>query len=76
MARVMSDRERLVQSLMHENRMGDLGAWLTRRREAGVSWAEMSYELREALDVNVSYEALRRWHAARTLEATGEADRR
>ena len=56
-----SDRRRLAELLLVNKGREGLEDFVRQRRSDGKSWAEISFELRELIDVNVSYEALRRW---------------
>ena len=56
-----TDRRRLVDTLLASKGMGTSGEWIAAQRAAGKSWADISYALRDAVDVQVSYEALRQW---------------
>lgn len=49
---------------------GVLPAFIRELRDAGCSWREVSYRLREEHQVDVSIETLRRWSAALEEEAS------
>lgn len=57
-----SDRRLLVQAHFDRLALGDVGAWITARREEHMSYSTMSRELWKLTGLDVSYETLRRWH--------------
>lgn len=56
-----SDRFLLVQARFDTQNLGPVGEWIAARRAEGLSWAHVSWALRDAVGVEVSYETLRRW---------------
>lgn len=59
---VQSDRRQLVQFHFDRLGLGDVGAWIRARRVENMSWGHMSRVLWDLIDIDVSYETLRRWH--------------
>lgn len=68
-----SDRYVLVEAKLREAGLGTVEDWLRERRNEALSWADVSFALRNATGIAVSYETLRRW-AGGTPEAESEGD--
>lgn len=58
-----SDRQQLVQTRFDAHGLGPVGDWIQQQRDAGKSWAAISFRIRELVALDVSYETLRRWSA-------------
>jgi hypothetical protein len=66
-----SDRRARVQDRFDAQGLGDVGEWLAGQRRDGLSWVDISFNLRALIDLPVSYETLRRW-GLNDAEARGE----
>lgn len=61
---------RLVQAKFDAKQLGSVSDWIDAQRAAGRSWAGISYELRDLVSVDVSYETLRRWAGGTVADET------
>lgn len=56
-----SDRRARVQDRFDARDLGPVSEWLADKRDEGLSWVDISFDLRELIGLTVSYETLRRW---------------